>query len=164
MLRNYSELRALSPGALSTFRVVTVLIGETKPVVLGALLKIPMGQSVIDAYWAGGLVAGVDVERGVLKAAVGRDLCKGRFERHPVNGQIIAGRAVPCWSDVLDVAVRGQLSLPGLTSVGWDIAVTEDGASIVEGNVGWNFEMFQVGLECGLGETEFVRWARDRLI
>lgn len=92
-----------------------------------------------------------------------RDLRKGRFERHPDSGAAIEGLEIPYWTEVMEVALRGQLTLSGLTSIGWDIAVTNDGVSIVEANVGWNFEMFQVGLGCGLGQTAFPDWAQELL-
>ena len=90
----------------------------------------------VDNMSQGGMAAGVNVETGELTAAYHS---KGPVElvwhdEHPDTGSPIKGVLVPRWEEVtaglLDVARR----MSYIPYVGWDIVVTPDGYSIIEGN------------------------------
>ncbi len=163
VISNHDSLAPLAAGSLATFRIVTCLSAQSGARLIGALLRIPPAGSDIDAYWAGAMVAGVDPDTGTLSAAITRDIGNGALSRRPDNGATIEGLTVPLWSEIVQLVLDGQRKLPQLTSIGWDVALTSDGPLIIEANVGWNFEMFQVGIHQGLGETAFLPWARELL-
>jgi hypothetical protein len=56
------------------------------------------------------------------------------YERHPVTGVEVAGRPVPCWDQVVALAQRAHRVASDRVLVGWDIAVTPQGAILLEGN------------------------------
>jgi hypothetical protein len=53
---------------------------------------------------------------------------------HPSTGARVKGIEVPHWAEIVEEVRRVMLSMEGLRCVGWDVAVTDDGFSIIEGN------------------------------
>lgn len=160
----HSDLeRISSPNALATIRAVTCMI-DGKPQLLYAALRIPVGDNMTDNFShgsSGNLTAPIDPATGKI------GICRGSINKnwpeivdvvfHPDTGSRIQGSRVPLWEDVLDILDRGQRSLPFLRTLGWDIAVTENGPVVVEANATYDVDVIQVSHKCGIGDV-FNPW------
>ena len=58
----------------------------------------------------------------------------GWRETHPVSGAEFAGRTLPFWKEVVELAIRAHEAFPQRIVVGWDVAMLAGGACIIEGN------------------------------
>jgi hypothetical protein len=145
----HPDLMSLSSSGLNTVRVFTQLnSGEVD--LLGARLRITV-NSPVDNMAAGNLAAPVDLETGlVIGPGVYSDITKNDMEVHPITGQFIKGFRVPHWDKVIDMAKRAALLTPENRSVGWDIAITTDGAELIEGNHNWCKLLWQLPVKNGL--------------
>lgn len=132
LVANHREIQGLGAGALSTVRVITCLDEHGRPEVTDALFKMSVRpEAIVDNYHAGGIVAPVDVATGTLgEASAGSHV----WRTHPLTGAPIAGRGLPMWEDVLDVALRAHAAFADHVAIGWDIAILDDGPKLVEGN------------------------------
>ncbi len=145
-----------SDKALSTLRVVTCLV-ESKAHILYAVLKIANGKAAVDNF-AGGengnMLAPINVESGVLGPARGsarQDWPEiGKIFVHPATGVRIEGMVVPFWEEVRLLMARAQESLPQLPSLGWDVAVTDDGPLIIEANSNYSGDLLQIAFGRGM--------------
>ncbi len=130
-LSQHTKLKRLYPDAVNTIRVITLNIkGNVK--VVAAYLR--TGRSgVVDNFNSGGLVVPVDEDRGeVIYPAISKS---GEvFDIHPITSVAIKGFRVPLWDEVLSLAKIAGEVVPQVGLVGWDIAVTDSGAVLVEGN------------------------------
>jgi hypothetical protein len=158
-LRNHPVLDALTPGALSTLRVVTLrcLDGRIEPIV--AVCRIPIGDSRIDSFSLGNAAAPVDLDTGRLGKAI-RKTDTGAVEyceRHPDSGVVLEGFQLPHWDEVIPMAVRAHQSLERLVYVGWDIALLDSGPVIIEGNDNPGHDLCQRPTRIPLGETPVAR-------
>ena len=54
------------------------------------------------------------------------------------------GYPVPFYAESVELALKAHALFPRLLTVGWDVAVTQDGPMLVEGNHDWDIEMLQV--------------------
>ena len=103
----------------------------------------------------------VDIHFGVRDPATGRVtgraimLRGGMLARHPDTGVPFDGFEVPCCAEAIALAVRLHREVPGLHSIGWDLAITADGPVFIEGNDNWAAGL-RIGLEPGFRD-EFVR-------
>ena len=142
----HPALRELSGrDALQTARVVTLLDADGRPAVLYALLRIAVGEALMDGFRApdsgstGNLIARIEedgtIATPVAVAPSGYGLV--RVPRHPVTGRELTGVAVPEWEAVRDLALRAAGAFAPLRTVGWDIAPVPDGAVLIEGNAWW---------------------------
>jgi Sugar-transfer associated ATP-grasp len=100
---------------------------------------------VVDNFHAGGIAAQVDLDSGVVGRATDLGLQRDTqwFDDHPTTGARIAGRRIPMWQDVLDVARRAHRAFGDQIIVGWDVAVLEVGPQLIEGNKGPDFDIIQ---------------------
>lgn len=120
------------PSSVNTIRFATYLNkGEQKNVF--ALLRIGMHGGVIDNASAGGIFAEVDVNTGVVKTPGLRR--KGeQYVQHPDTGVTIQGAQIPQWDELLALTEKLTRVVPQQKYVGWDLALTNEGWVMVEGN------------------------------
>jgi Sugar-transfer associated ATP-grasp len=145
--RNHPDLANLSNGgALSTVRALTCINEAGQPELVAAVLRMAVGtNTTVDNFHAGGIAADIDLDTGILSEA--SDL--GMFTKHswlahqPVTGARIAGRQVPQWSDVRALAERAHAAFSDRVLVGWDIAISDTGVILVEGNSGPDVDIHQ---------------------
>lgn len=126
------EMAALNPGAVNTVRVPTLKLRD-RVVVFGPFLRTGRGNAVVDNAFSGGILAAVDPESGICISR-GVDE-KGRtYLRHPETHVCYPGFQIPRWDEA--VAFVTQLANVVETNhyVGWDIALTDEGWVMVEGN------------------------------
>ena len=166
---NHEAIADLSPSALATVRIVTVLNEMGRGETVRAVFR--MGQShdsVVDNFHAGGIAAPVNIETGELGVATdfGLSPSVGWLDRHPATGAQIAGRQLPQWAQIKTLAERAHASFQDRIVVGWDIALTQGGLILVEGNAAADVDNIQRPHRSPLGRSryaELVAWHLDRL-
>ncbi|MCK5691782.1 MAG: hypothetical protein KAI08_03005 [Bacteroidales bacterium] len=145
----HPTIMALSSTGLNTLRVFTQ-IQEGEIHFLGARFRISV-NSPVDNMGAGNLAAPVNLDTGVLSGpGVYSDITREDEAVHPVSGQSITGFTVPFWEEVLDLSTRAALHTRENRSVGWDIAITENGPELIEGNHNWCKLLWQLPVKEGL--------------
>lgn len=145
----HPALMALSPSGLNTVRIITQL-HEGELNFLGARLRVSV-NSPVDNMAAGNLAAFIDIEKGiVIGPGVYSDITKEDMSVHPVTGEAITGFAIPYWNEVIALTKKAALHLPDNKSVGWDIAITEEGPELIEGNHNWCKLLWQLPARKGL--------------
>lgn len=145
-VRNHRLLEEVSPGALSSVRVVTCLDEAGRPEVTHAVLRMARTPgTVVDNFHAGGIAASVGLDSGVVGKATDTGLSRRSqwWTTHPTSGAAILGRQLPMWDQVLDVARRAHSAFADQIVVGWDVAVLEDGPALIEGNKGPDLDIVQ---------------------
>jgi hypothetical protein len=155
---NRHDLADLSPGALSTVRVLTCLDEHGGIEVTHAVMRMARTPDVVvDNFHAGGIAAKIDIRTGVLGRATNMGLTRDTawWDAHPLTGAPILGRQLPLWSEVLDVARRAHAAFPDQVAVGWDIALLEEGAELVEGNKSPDLDIIQRTHEEPIGNSRF---------
>jgi hypothetical protein len=155
-VKNHHALRDLSNGALSTVRILTALDEEEKPEIIGAVLKMAVSKNVTtDNVHAGAIAAPIDIEQGRLGQATysGFDPRKGWIDRHPESGAAITGRVLPMWDELRGLALKAHSAFGDWMIVGWDIAILEDGPTLVEGNCGADLDLVQRPLRTAFGSS-----------
>jgi putative polysaccharide biosynthesis protein len=155
---NHADLARLSPGALSTVRVLTCLDERGQPEVTHAVLRMARrSDSVVDNFHAGGIAAPVALATGILGSATDTGLARDSqfFDCHPLTGAPIRGTVVPHWHDVLDLARRAHAAFADHVAIGWDIAVLDDGPALVEGNKSPDLDIVQRTHAGPIGNSRF---------
>jgi len=145
-LINHPELEQLTAGALSTLRMYTFANERGEMEHIFSMFKMSQDpEAVVDNIHRGGLAASVDPVTGLLGRATdsGKLARTGWLDRHPVTGAQILGLRLPFWRQALDLALLAHQKLPAAYVIGWDVAITENGPVIVEGNKAPDIEIEQ---------------------
>jgi hypothetical protein len=145
-LVNHPAIVDLTPGALSTVRLLTILNEQGEPEVVNAAFRMAISRtSAVDNFHAGGIAAAVDMATGTLGAATG--LGRGGdfrwHETHPLTGGPIRGRRLPHWPDAVALAVAAHRLVAPRVMVGWDIGFLPEGPCLIEGNTGPDADIHQ---------------------
>ncbi len=134
-IRQHPAMSELNPASVNTVRLIAARHGDrVQPV--GAGLRCGGGGQFVDNFHHGGTAYPLDLGTGIVTGP-GIDLDGNAVLRHPVTGHIMPGFQVPYWDKVLDMIRRAAVTVPHIGYVGWDIAITEDGPELVEGNINY---------------------------
>jgi hypothetical protein len=135
---NHPYARALFPGSLNTLRVFALRDrAGGDPRVVVAVHRIGSARTApLDSFSAGGLLARVDLETATLSYAVGPVTRRARdtWDCHPDTGSPIAGCVVPQFQEAMALVIRAMNCFPEALHIGWDIAISERGPLVIEGN------------------------------
>jgi hypothetical protein len=150
-VKPHAAVRAICGDRLATVRVYTIN-GERGPEVFRAAWKVPAGKNTADNFWRkGNILAAVDYETGkVTRAIQGFALDQVEITHHPDTGAELVGAVVPNFSTVLNLALEGARVFDTIRAVGWDIAPTDDGGVIVEGNHAPDYNLVQMAERRGV--------------
>lgn len=138
VLRNASSIQCLTTGALCTARLTTMRSPGEGVQMLYAIYRMPVGDSVVDNFDKGGLAAPIDLATGRLGPAVRKHprFLGSTVSQHPNTGAAIEGHQLPNWAEAVNLALRAHAAVEwkGVPVVGWDVALLEDGPTLLEGN------------------------------
>lgn len=140
-----APLAALSGRrGLQTMRINTLQHLDGRVSILFYMIKILAGHTVSDNFsmgTTGNLIAYGDPHDGTLRGALTIHACGSGMTAvaaHPETGIPFAGFSLPYWSEAIALARTAQRFFPELPTLGWDIALTEDGPIIIEANARWD--------------------------
>lgn len=132
------EVAKFSPTSVNTIRIMTYA-NNNKSHIFYAAMRIGNGTSSVDNFHQGGMGVAVNIKTGKL---TGRAINKlgEEFDIHPVTKVKFDGFTIPHWDYIVKMVEEAALVNQNIHVVGWDVAVTEDGATFVEGNrrPGWD--------------------------
>ena len=146
----HADLMQLSPSGLNTVRIITQLDQNDNVHIIGTRLRITVNAPV-DNLAAGNIAASIDPETGkVTGPGVYSDITKADEHKHPVTGMDIIGFQVPYWKETLDLCRAAALVDTRNRSIGWDVAITDEGPELIEGNHDWCKLLWQLPVKKGL--------------
>jgi hypothetical protein len=146
-LRNHDSIEDLAHASLITFRVITCMNEDQNVEVTDAMLRVladlePAWKSVcLDGEFA----APISLASGRLGLLTGdnmRTSCK-RYQSHPVTHAKVQDRVIEHWPAIAALAVRCHQSFGHRLMIGWDIALTPQGAVVLEGNTKFDVMFLQ---------------------
>ena len=144
-VKPHEDVRRICGDRLATVRVYTIN-GEHGPEVFRICWKIPASKNVADNFWRkGNILAAVDYETGkVTRAIQGFALDQVEITHHPDTGAQLIGTNIPNFQAVVALSLEAARVFESIRIIGWDIAATDDGGVIVEGNYSPDFKLVQM--------------------
>jgi len=151
----HDSINEISSSGVNTLRIITVVTKSKTIDIIGAIFRISV-ESPIDNYSAGNLAAEIDIKTGVV--ATGgirkRSACDYYHDIHPITNKQIKGFKIPFWEETIEMIKKAAIIVPEVRTVGWDIAITNTGPILIEGNSQWNKDTFQI--PAGKGKKEIL--------
>ena len=132
------EVTAFAPGSVNTIRICSYANNDDS-FIWYACMRFGNGIAHVDNFHQGGMTVAVDLETGKLKGKA-IDKVGKEYDRHPYSNLQFDGFAIPHWDFITKMVKEAALVNQKIHVVGWDVAVTPDGATFVEGNrrPGWD--------------------------
>lgn len=140
-------------SALATVRMVN-LVRETDVFTPMAIIKLPQGDNIADAFWRpGNLACAIDVDSGQILTVARRGVETDFLQDHPdVPG--LMGAILPCWQQLREINERAARIFAPIRYQSTDIAITPDGPVVVELNYGGGFDLPQYASRRGMLTAE----------
>jgi len=149
-IQQHNRLNELSPSGLNTIRIITQLDKNDEVNILGCRLRITINSSV-DNLAAGNIAAPINEQTGIVEGpGVYSDITKKDEFKHPITEVKIVGFQIPFWESSLQMVKDAALLHPQNRSIGWDVAITNDGPELLEGNHNWCKLLWQLPVKKGL--------------
>jgi hypothetical protein len=134
-LVNHAEISDLARESLMVFRVFTCLDSWQQPQVTHAMLRI---LAKLEPSWPESIEYAVRVDLASGKLG---ELCDDYhfapdawWDHHPTTGVAVKGRVIGQWQAIVDLAIAAHRHFVDRTIIGWDIALTDRGPVLIEGN------------------------------
>jgi hypothetical protein len=153
-VRPHPTLAELVGPTLCCVRVITFIGLDGSPHILGAVYKIQPKPLGLDHMTYGSIGSWVDPRSG--KLGQGRTRHEfGYATVIPGTDKTFVGFELPQWPEIREVALKAATVVPWARSIGWDIAISDRGPVLIEGNVEWSTSLLQIPAPHGLLTGEF---------
>ena len=138
----HSEMNKLCDKSVNTMRIMT-FNNHGKPEIIWMGLRVGNGINAIDNFHAKGMAVNIDMETGkLLGNAIDKDL--NEYVEHPVSHIKFDGFQIPCFEEAKTMVLEACLESDKILVVGWDVAISDKGPVIIEGNRRPGFDIVQV--------------------
>lgn len=127
----HKDMNKLFPNSVNSLRVISFVTDEGDVAILGVVLKMGTKDGV-DNHSNGGLYTFVN-DKGIVEEPPFDDYGNS-YTEHPITGTPIIGFKVPMYNEIIELIKKAAKVVPQVRYVGWDVAVTENGPVIIEGN------------------------------
>lgn len=143
-IQQHPRMALLNSTSVNSVRVLTF-----KGYIIACALRIGGSDAIVDNLHSNGVCAHLDVETGIIDSVcINNNLEKFLF--HPSSQVKLVGFQVPNWDKILSTAKEAARIVPQVQYVGWDIAVTEDGTALIEGNHDPGHDVVQMIAQTGV--------------
>ena len=134
-------MSSLNPTSVNTVRIVTLKKDDGSIVILFIGLRIGNSNKSVDNFNNGGLFTVVSDDGIVRKPAV--DKVGNVYTKHPATQKEIIGFKIPNFNKATSIAKECAKEMDGLRYIGFDVAITQEDALIVEANPFPGHDLFQ---------------------
>lgn len=124
------ELSQIYDKSVNSLRLFTFYDGKNA-YLLQRIIKFGNGGEV-DNFSSGGMYAFLDDNGTIITPAIDRN--DNIYEVHPYSNKEILGFNVPLFESAKNLVLEASKELKEIKYIGWDVAITNDGACIIEGN------------------------------
>lgn len=142
-VKQHAIMNTIYPDSLNTFRIVTEYDNNNVKI-LFSILRMGSGGNQIDNASSGGMNIAINTENGTLgNIAIAND--RSRYNQHPDTGFKFDNYQFPetMWEDIKSFATMIAYKYAPIRYIGWDIAYSENGPVLIEGNNGPGIAIIQ---------------------
>ena len=134
-IKQHRQLNKIHANSVNTIRLDTYIDDTGEAKVLSGLMRFGVKGGIVDNARAGGFFMSVDLQKGVLKNVGLQPLSVGNniYFEHPDTLIKLVDFPIPFVEEAKDLVKSAAEKLGG-RFIGWDVAISEDGPMLVEGN------------------------------
>jgi hypothetical protein len=133
VIHQHQDLAAFNPQSVNVPRLNTMLDENGQVHVFSAFLRTGAGDAIVDNLGAGGMAAHIDPATGIV-TTLAIDAALNEYICHPRTGVPFPGFQVPHWDEAIAIVTQAAKEVPEMRYIGWDVAITDDGVCLIEGN------------------------------
>jgi len=135
VVEQHELINKIYKHSVNTIRFDTYIDKNNKVHILSAFMRFGRRRNVVDNGSAGGFYLSVDIDAGVLKGYSHQLMKYGgeSLSAHPDTGIVFNGYKIPYFKESCKLVKKAVSFIPDRI-IGWDVAITNNGPVIIEGN------------------------------
>lgn len=138
----HEGMNRLCPTSVNTMRIMT-FNDHGSPRIIWMGLRVGNGVNAVDNFHAQGMGVNIDIDTGrLIGDGIDKDL--NHFTHHPTTNVQFDGFQIPCFEEAKELVLKAALEDSHILVVGWDVAISENGPLLIEGNRRPGFDLIQV--------------------
>ena len=145
LIKQHNILAAVHPESVNTMRVFTVRFDD-RIEFLPFAWRVGRGKSCVDNGGSGGIFCALDDEGTIISTCDEKGIF---YEVHPDTKHPLIGFKIPQFDEAKEFCKELAMVVPSNRYCGWDIALTDDGWVMQEGNWQGGIVAFQCPLQRG---------------
>lgn len=154
-LRNHPDIDRIYPSSINTIRLVTIKNPSSNKVEpFAAILRIGAHGHRVDNWAMGGLAVKINENGALASEGFYKPGYGTKTNTHPDTQVAFDNIKIPYYNECIELCCKFHQRL-AIHSIGWDVAITPDGPSIIEGNDNWEISLMQVS--CGPLRNKFIK-------
>ena len=158
----HHKLQSIMPyPACGIFRLVSYYSFNNECKLLYMFVTIPVKGQIISNFkhgQTGNLLLGVDMDTGSMTYAYGFNMNNviAKFKNHPDSHVPFESVEIPYWDEMHSLVLNASFLFKETRFVGWDIAITNDGPILLEGNPMCDPDGIQMTLQKGIKQDLYA--------
>ena len=152
----HRDMDRLSDSSVNSVRITT-LEKDGEIHIIYSLVRMSDGTSYVDNISSGGMYCPLN-ESGRTTAGAFCDRTGEYYTKHPKTGLEFEGFQVPYFDKAKALVKQAASLVSEIRYVGWDVAITESGPVLIEGNVIPGYDMCQNHHHLGPDKTGAAPW------
>lgn len=137
-----SDINRINPTSVNTLRVITQKFNGVFKI-SAVVIRIGRNGSFVDNSCQGGISVKIDIEKGMLNKYGFTEHTNERFEEHPDTHFKFDGFVIQNWDKIRTQILEFANKTSEFPEIGWDIAVLENGITVIEINTYYALELLQ---------------------
>lgn len=136
VIKQHESIRKFGTKSVNTIRIITIRGKSGNIGTFNAFLRISADKdSLVDNRAKGGFAIGIDLDRGTLfEDGMTHEGFNGISREHPISKITFLDYQLPYWEEIKELVVLAHKQMYTIQSIGWDVAITENGPILLEGN------------------------------
>jgi hypothetical protein len=158
-IRPHPSLAEFIGPTLCSVRFQTIVTRGGEAQIVAAVFKLQPRPVGVDHLIYGAVGCWVDLESGRLAGGRTRDSLEDA-RLIPGTERSFVGFQLPDWVQARELALGAAEAFPWARSIGWDVALSDRGPVLIEGNEEWSPSLIQMPAPHGLMTGEFAELYR----
>ncbi|MDO5978638.1 sugar-transfer associated ATP-grasp domain-containing protein [Flavivirga spongiicola] len=148
IINQHTEINKIHSKSVNTIRMISFITPEDEIEIICAFMRFGVGNSPVDNASSGGFCVGINLNEGTLKPSgfFMLEYGGGKVQEHPDSGFKLDGFKIPYFKEACEEVIKAVKIIPN-RFIGWDVAITQNGTTIVEAN--WDPHIFLSGYAYG---------------
>jgi len=142
-IKQHHQISALCSSTINTIRFQSVRAKDGSIVLFGPKLKIGREGGIVDNWAQGGIIVGINENGTLMKHGFFKPQYGTITTEHPDSKIRFENYQIPYYKETVEAIVKLHSYLYRIHSVGWDVAITEEGPTFIEGNSLWEISTTQ---------------------
>lgn len=139
-VKQHKTMNKLSSNSVNTLRIVTINDGKDIHIMLRCI-RFGNGINPVDNFHSGGMYTFFNEDGVIEKKAVDRE---GQvYDVHPYTKEKIVGFKIPDCDKAIKMVKEAAKVIPQIRYIGFDVAISEDGPLLIEGNELPGYDLYQ---------------------